>query len=142
MPVEDYVKKPVLVQAIRFDGHNDAEIAEFVGDSGWDPDDPYPSWAIQTLHGPVEALTGDWIIKGAQGDFWPCKPDVFEDSYGLALQGDTTVADLAGQLIFKGLEAFRITRDYVNVGGVEILPAVPGWAWYDWATEAEDYLYG
>lgn len=74
-------KKPVQVEAIQFTGHNDLEIWKFVKDCGYDPDDNRPTWVIRTLHGLVTAEVGDWIIRGPQGDFWPCKPDIFEDSY-------------------------------------------------------------
>ena len=37
--------------------------------------------AIQTLEGVMIANPGDWIIKGVQGEFYPCKPDIFEATY-------------------------------------------------------------
>jgi len=36
---------------------------------------------IQTLEGTMTASPGDWIIKGVQGEFYPCKPDIFEQTY-------------------------------------------------------------
>lgn len=36
---------------------------------------------IQTLEGVMEARPGDWIIKGVAGEFYPCKPDIFEATY-------------------------------------------------------------
>ncbi len=40
-------------------------------------------WAIriQTLEGDMLAKKGDWIIKGVAGEFYPCKPDIFEQTY-------------------------------------------------------------
>jgi hypothetical protein len=38
-------------------------------------------WMIQTLEGDMWARPGDWIIKGVQGEFYPCKPDIFEATY-------------------------------------------------------------
>ena len=38
---------------------------------------------VDTLHGKVVACPGDWIIKGAGGDFWPCKSDIFKETYEL-----------------------------------------------------------
>ena len=37
--------------------------------------------AIETLEGEMVACLGDWVIKGVKGEFYPCKPDVFEASY-------------------------------------------------------------
>lgn len=36
---------------------------------------------IQTLEGEMRAQIGDWIIKGVNGEFYPCKPDIFEKTY-------------------------------------------------------------
>jgi hypothetical protein len=46
-----------------------------------DDDDPSRPVFIQTLEGTMEARPGDWIIKGVQGEFHPCKPDIFEATY-------------------------------------------------------------
>lgn len=39
---------------------------------------------IETLEGKMRADMGDWIIKGVKGEFYPCKPDIFEATYELA----------------------------------------------------------
>lgn len=36
---------------------------------------------IRTLEGDMRATPGDWIIRGVQGEFYPCKPDIFEATY-------------------------------------------------------------
>ncbi|WP_204664866.1 hypothetical protein [Dyadobacter sandarakinus] len=36
---------------------------------------------IPTLEGVMEASLGDWIIRGVNGEFYPCKPDIFEKTY-------------------------------------------------------------
>jgi len=38
-------------------------------------------WFIHTLEGRLHISEGDWIIKGVQGEFYPCKPDIFEQTY-------------------------------------------------------------
>ena len=78
---KEFRKKPVVIEAIQFTGHNDLEVADFVGKNGRDPITAYPSWLIETLEGTMEARVGDWIIKGVQGEFYPCKPDIFEQTY-------------------------------------------------------------
>lgn len=74
-------KKPVVVEAVQFTGKNDAEIKAFVGNDGFDPEDTRPSWRIRTLEGVMRADVGDWIIRGVKGEFYPCKPDIFEATY-------------------------------------------------------------
>jgi hypothetical protein len=45
---------------------------------------PDGSVHIKTLEGVIVASTGDYVIKGVQGEFYPCKPDIFEMTYGEA----------------------------------------------------------
>ena len=73
-----YRKKPIVVDAIRFDGENFDEITNFAGkDSKREGRYIY----IFTLEGVMETIKGDWIIKGTRGEFYPCKPNVFSDVY-------------------------------------------------------------
>lgn len=44
-----------------------------------DADNPY--MYIETLEGTMKASVGDYIIKGVNGEFYPCKPDIFEKTY-------------------------------------------------------------
>ncbi len=74
-------KKPVVIEAIRFTGHNDEEIERFVGAAGFDPPAARPTFIIHTLEGDMTAEVGDWVIKGVNGEFYPCKPDVFQKTY-------------------------------------------------------------
>ncbi|MFD2172395.1 hypothetical protein [Tumebacillus lipolyticus] len=78
--IQKFRKKPVEIEAIQYDGGNADEIAAFVGDASpkLNIDDQY---AIATLEGVMLANVGDWIIKGVQGEFYPCKPDVFAATY-------------------------------------------------------------
>lgn len=39
------------------------------------------AFKIITRHGSLEAFPGDWVVKGYDGEFYPCKPDIFEVSY-------------------------------------------------------------
>jgi hypothetical protein len=50
--------------------------------------EPVPHIIIRTLEGDHRADAGDWIIKGVKGEFYPCKPDIFEQTYEPA--GGTT----------------------------------------------------
>ena len=50
--------------------------------------DERPAIAIDTLEGTITASPGDWIIRGVQGEFYPCKPDIFDATYEPALHED------------------------------------------------------
>lgn len=72
-------KKPVVIEAIQFTG-NDAECLVFCP-TARDPVDNRPNLIIPTLEGDMLVSVGDWIIKGVNGEFYPCKPDIFEKTY-------------------------------------------------------------
>ncbi len=72
-------KKPVVIEAMQYIGSNWREILEFIGEkSGYWNDGKI---VIYTLEGNHNATEGDWIIKGVKGEFYPCKPDIFEETY-------------------------------------------------------------
>lgn len=73
-----YKKKPVVIEAIRFIGSNYEEIREFIDQNTLCSD---LSIVISTLEGDMVAQKGDYIIKGVKGEFYPCKPDIFEETY-------------------------------------------------------------
>lgn len=87
-----YRKKPVVVEAVQWTGSNLEEIRNFVGS---DLIEEYVEFfdikrtlnkmlvdiAIDTLEGTMRVDYGDYIIKGVQGEFYPCKPDIFEQTY-------------------------------------------------------------
>lgn len=93
-----YRKKPVVIEAMRLHPETSgedlldpntcahAEIAGWMlghGFKGFNvhgDERPY-GLAIQTLEGVMVATPGDWIIRGVQGEFYPCKPDIFEATY-------------------------------------------------------------
>lgn len=78
-----YRKKPVVVEAIQFVGFNTVEIAEFMGRSLNEITvAPFVVvLSVDTLEGRMTAQKGDWIIKGVKGEFYPCKSDIFEQTY-------------------------------------------------------------
>ncbi|MDF7683508.1 hypothetical protein PT287_08350 [Lactobacillus sp. ESL0679] len=81
-----YRKKPVVVDAIRF-LDTDKSILALSDELGLDPvrvsykDHNHPVLKIETLEGMMNANVGDYIIKGVNGEFYPCKPDIFEKTY-------------------------------------------------------------
>ena len=75
-----YRKKPVVIEAIQWTGKNKDEIRSFVGKS-LDYLATTNVVRIITLEGLMGANIGDYIIKGVNGEFYPCKPDIFEKTY-------------------------------------------------------------
>jgi len=72
-------KKPVVIEAVQFDGTLASleefyipEVSQELGSR---------TAQIQTLEGAMTAQPGDWIIKGINGEFYPCKPDIFAKTY-------------------------------------------------------------
>lgn len=86
-----YRKKPVVIEAVQWDGYSETANA-FIGERytvDWeyahyvDASIPAADSAIDipTLEGKMRCNVGDWIIKGVKGEFYPCKPDIFEATY-------------------------------------------------------------
>lgn len=87
-----YKKKPIIVEALKFNGSNVNEVRHFCGSSctvfGYGleeilPSKHYSQIIIHTLEGDMKVSNNDYIIKGIKGEFYPCKPDIFEQTYEL-----------------------------------------------------------
>ena len=80
-------KKPVVIEAIQYKGYMTDEIENFMGkslikESKWGDDGGPVGYFVKTLEGTSYMLSKyDWIIKGVKGEFYPCKPDIFEQTY-------------------------------------------------------------
>jgi len=76
-------KKPVVIEAVQWKGYNFREVALFLEGRTARQGEVIPDMPIiiPTLEGDHRADIGDWIIKGGKGDFYPCKPDIFELTY-------------------------------------------------------------
>ena len=90
--ISKYKTKPCEIEAVRWDGTNVPEIEQFAGQAvQWCHDcvmhygsqNPYAGYMlyIHTLEGVMRADVGDYIIRGLKGEYYPCKPDVFEQKY-------------------------------------------------------------
>ena len=100
MPI--FRKKPVEIEAVQFDGSPESGAAivtwaqgfgveevefhpfladHFKGDPNVYVAHPDPYMRIVTLEGVMVGNKGDWIIRGVKGEFYPCKPDIFEATY-------------------------------------------------------------
>lgn len=88
-----YRKKPVVIEALQWTD-NTKEIIQFCGyncsyivdDSAYEvgKGTPIEKLIIHTLEGDMAASRNDYIIKGVNGEFYPCKPDIFEKTYEIA----------------------------------------------------------
>lgn len=92
-----YRKKPVVIEAIQLKVDNFDEVCDFMGgtpvpkhnpdfgiDEHGNTNEPYLGVYIETLEGKMLASYGDYIIKGVNRKFYPCKPDIFEKTYDKA----------------------------------------------------------
>jgi len=90
-----YTKKPVTIEAIEWTGKNLFEITEFIqskkpNTSSRIASDRWQDYEnmvkkdglkIHTLEGDMNCDIGDFVIKGVKGEFYPCKPDIFKETY-------------------------------------------------------------
>ncbi|MCL2310902.1 MAG: hypothetical protein FWC41_00225 [Firmicutes bacterium] len=89
--IAKYRKKPIEIEAIQYLGYNINEIIEFCGES-FQADIYNPrlyeisgirNERIMTLEGVMNVTYGDFIIKGIEGEFYPCKSHIFFETYEL-----------------------------------------------------------
>lgn len=78
-------KKPVTIEAWQYTTEDFDAICDWIGEDnlndGTDPGEGYIG--IITLEGDVAARKGDWILKGVEGEFYPCKDSIFEKTYDI-----------------------------------------------------------
>lgn len=84
-----YRKKPVVIDAVQYDGKNGAALRRWSNDAViespvLEPREGNPTGEyvqVKTLEGTMCGIVGDWIIRGVNDEFYPCKPDIFEKTY-------------------------------------------------------------
>lgn len=76
--IKKFRKKPVIIEAIQWNGENLSEIDEFTKNEVKNHESVL---IIPTLEGDMYASLNDYIIKGVNGEFYPCKPDIFDKTY-------------------------------------------------------------
>lgn len=90
--VRKFRKKPVVIEAQKVTENSFLSIMRWIDEEGgktgewcWDKDDDQfiieRYLTIETLEGGMRAQECDWVIKGISGEFYPCKPDIFELTY-------------------------------------------------------------
>ena len=112
--MQKFVKKPVVIEAIQYNGINITEIESFVGaklPTVWlSVEDT--QLVIPTLEGDMKVSKGDYVIKGIKGEFYPCKPDVFKSTYNV-------VEDNNG-ILSEGEKRVRTTFNVLSLETVDI----------------------
>ena len=88
-----FTKRPVTIEAIQWDGTpsgatpiidwilNHDHSADYWAPGEWDHETNVAYIRITTLEGNMIASRGDWIIRGVRGEFYPCKPGIFAETY-------------------------------------------------------------
>lgn len=83
MNINKYRKKPVVIEAIQLTPETFNDVCDFIGEENLN-DGTLESECyvgIETLEGDMSAREGDFIIKGVAGEFYPCREDIFEQTY-------------------------------------------------------------
>jgi len=121
-------KKPVVIEAVQFDGtaKRALEILRWANEKQENIDCEFTDCEFiygtahdmicRTLEGPLYVSEEDWIIKGVQGEFYPCKPDIFEKTYERVDNPDAI-----DRLLSSGLFTTKYTEVY---GGNEVFNAL------------------
>ena len=76
--IKYYKKKPVVVSAVKWDGSNLQEVNTFTDNKAMMKNN---TLIIPTLEGTMAAKVDSYIIKGVKGEYYPCRGDIFEDTY-------------------------------------------------------------
>jgi hypothetical protein len=94
MSVKTYRKRPVAVQAMQWADEATADLVAQWCDGRYDPrlsgapgpdGEDWGALEIETLEGSMEVSPYDYVICGIKGEFYPCKPDIFEATYELLI---------------------------------------------------------
>lgn len=76
-----YRKKPVVIDAIQWTGDNYAEIFEFTEGNACPTHSHSSTLIVETLEGNMAAEKGCYIIRGVNGEYYPCQEDIFNKTY-------------------------------------------------------------
>ena len=92
--IKKFIKKPVEIEAIQLTKDNIIEVFNFLDGANYKETKSSEELEdfskmklkqgyieIETLEGIMKASFGDYIIKGVKGEFYPCKPDIFQETY-------------------------------------------------------------
>ena len=102
-----YRKKPVIIEAVEYTPENKHLAVNFchgqiTNDKVSDDDNDVTEYIrIDTLEGSMLASVGDYIIKGVQGEFYPCKPDIFHATYDIMTAKPSDTDKALEKILYK-----------------------------------------
>lgn len=108
MSAGDFRKRPVVIQAWQATGTREMiRIVKWIesheGSAAYrTPVNFGPAIDILTLEGTMECSKDDWVIRGVQGEFYPCKPDIFDTTYEPVQRAGSPLAVLREQIRHLG----------------------------------------
>ena len=127
-----YRKRSLVIEAVKWNGMNKSEIEQFAGDNvkieviresnAEYGIPPQIDCTIKTLEGDMMPSPGDYIIKGVKGEFYPCKPDIFEKTYD---EADSSLSISFGDAIEVLKQGGAIRRKGWNGKGLFVIKQVP-----------------
>ena len=81
--IEKFRKKPVVIEAVKYVDGNGEEIIDFTENNAvfHTRENNITELIIPTLEGDMKVEKEDWVIKGVKGEFYPCKPNIFLETY-------------------------------------------------------------
>lgn len=119
-----YRKKPVVIEAVQWDGMKVSEVTDWV-ETALEDNTLFRMGCdviVSTLEGRMKASVGDYIIKGVNGELYPCKPDIFEKTYE---QVDSSSSMDFGDAIEVLKQGGAIRRKGWNGKGLMVFKQVP-----------------
>lgn len=84
--IKTFIKKPIKIQALQWTGLNEIQVISFCSGKAFfgkvsNGKESCIRMTIETIEGLMTAQIGDWIIKGIEDEFYPCKKSIFEKTY-------------------------------------------------------------
>lgn len=126
MPVIQATRKPTTLSCIRWEGDNLREVLEFTGkhfkfDKWFTSFEAYEAhvrsegniFKVFTRNGVTEAVVGDYIIRGVEGEHYPCKPDIFDEIYDTSGRVFVPMADASTHELAARLEKCKGYEPYM-----------------------------
>lgn len=142
-----YRKKPVEIEAIQLNANNACEVLTFCNENGniVASSEDCGAISIKTLEGTMLASIGDYVIKGVKGEFYPCKPDIFEATYDKIDEAlEAIPADWEMEICLHSLQAIveKLDQDpRITYVSYEREPKVQLCFKVDYANKPEDMYY-
>lgn len=110
-----YRKKPIVIEAVKYDGKNSFQILSELGMESIGEELTSDDLLIDTPEGEMRAKSGDYIIKGIKGEFYPCKPDIFEASYDLVKENKLNIPEEIQNIVKKQLLEVLSQREEIII---------------------------